>query len=115
MNIFWIGISLLVGLLLGGVYFAGLWFTVSRISKTANPGLWMLASFAMRASLLLLGIYAFTNGQWEGILACLAGFLVARTVWVSRTRASTELQMNPDLRENIGSIGASPSKDGELK
>ena len=108
-------VSFLVGLLLGATYFGGLWFTVKRLSKTANPGLWMLASFAMRVSLLLLGIYAFTNGQWEGILACLVGFLIARTVWIHRLRG-TEIQIvDTSPQETVASPGASSSHVGGNK
>lgn len=80
MSVFWLCISLLVGLLLGGFFFGGLQFTVHRLSKTATPGLWMLASFATRTSIVLLGFYVYSNGQWDRILGCLFGFLVARTL-----------------------------------
>lgn len=114
MNLVPIMVSFLAGLLLGAIFFGGLWFTVKRLSKTANPGLWMLASFAIRVSVLLLGIYAFTNGQWEGILACLVGFLIARTVWIHRLRGAV-IQIDTSRQEMAGSLGASSSHAGGNK
>ena len=82
-------IFLIVGLALGGFYFGGLWLTVQQIPGRQQP-LWLiLVSFALRLSFVLLGSY-WLIAQHTGssvllpLLACVAGFLVARNLLVWR-------------------------------
>ena len=66
------------GLFLGGLYFAGLWWTVRRCLSTPYPALWLLGSGILRMALALSGFYLVGGGDWQKLVACLAGFLVAR-------------------------------------
>lgn len=68
----------LAGLLLGGMYFGGLWWTTRRALQSANPALWFLVSSLLRNALLLGGLYLLAAGSWQRILASLAGILLAR-------------------------------------
>ena len=74
----------LAGLALGLVYFGGLWLTVRRLAGSKRPGFLMLGSFVARLLVTLYGFYLVMDDSWERLLACLAGFLVAR---VALTRA----------------------------
>ena len=107
-----VGVSLLVGLLLGGFYFGGLQFTVHRLPKTANPGLWMLGSFVIRTSIILLGFYVFSNGQWERILVCLVGFLVARTLILRHVTDANEISAVVKLHAPQTLVESQRNKNG---
>jgi F1F0 ATPase subunit 2 len=70
--------SFAAGLILGALYLGTLWAILRRLSRTRYPAVWLLGSAAFRVGLLLLAWYWVSGGRWEGLLACLAGFLVIR-------------------------------------
>lgn len=76
------GLSLVVpalaGLLLGGLYFGGLWAVVRRLDRARRPGLWLLASAVVRVAALLPILYLVMEGRPERLVAALVGFLGAR-------------------------------------
>lgn len=77
-------LALVAGAGVGVFYFGGLWWTTQRLVTTANPALLAFASFVVRTVLSLAGFYLVAGGQWVRLIACLAGFLLARTVLVRR-------------------------------
>jgi F1F0 ATPase subunit 2 len=74
------------GLGLGLFYFGGLWLTVRQLPTSRYPVPLLLASFAGRTAVAVVGFYFVMGGRWERALACLVGFLVARFVLTSRLR-----------------------------
>ncbi|MHB9053960.1 MAG: N-ATPase subunit AtpR [Thermoleophilia bacterium] len=71
------------GISLGTLYFGGLWLTLGRIMTTRNPALFILGSYLGRLSASFLGFYLVARaGQWQGLLVCLAFFILVRTVMV---------------------------------
>ena len=76
----------LAGLLLGAIFFGGLWWTVRKSLTAKQPALWFLGSTLLRMSIALAGFYFIGGGDWKRLLACLAGFIVARFVvtWLTR-------------------------------
>lgn len=67
-----------MGFLLGLIFFGGLWWTVQRMLHSARPALWMLGSLLLRMSIALYGFWLIGGQDWKRMLACLAGFLIAR-------------------------------------
>ena len=86
MNAAWIVAALLTGVVLGVVHFGGLWLTVRRLSTAQSPALLFLVSFLVRTAVVVAGFYLIMNGRWEPALACVAGFLLARTLVCRRVR-----------------------------
>lgn len=87
------------GLVLGAAYLAALWFTVRRIATARRPGLWLFVSAVVRVTLLLAGFYWLSQGRWQGIVASLFGFIVARFVatnWPRLTRLCRNLLPQED-------------------
>jgi len=78
-------LDLAVGLLLGAIFYGGLWWTVRRISARA-AGLWLVGSFLLRAIIVLAGFYAVVRSSWYSATPCLVGFLVARIAVTYFTR-----------------------------
>jgi F1F0 ATPase subunit 2 len=75
----------IAGLLIGAIFYGGLWWTVRRICANA-AGLWLAGSFLARTMIALAGFYAVARGTWRGAAACLAGFIVARIAVTWSTR-----------------------------
>lgn len=66
------------GLGFGAIFFGGLWWTTGRALRSRRPGLWFAGSFLARTGLTLAGFLILSEGRWERLAACLAGFLAAR-------------------------------------
>jgi F1F0 ATPase subunit 2 len=91
-------LALLAGLLLGSIFFGGLWLTVQRGLSSQRLVLWFLGGLLLRMSIALGGFYFVADGQWERLLACLAGFLAARVAvtWLTRTSRTPESPSAPE-------------------
>ncbi len=76
------------GLSLGALFFGGLWWTVRTVTTCRHPALLLLTSFALRASIALVGIYFAFGGHWDRLLACMLGFVIARFVVTRLTAPS---------------------------
>ncbi len=73
-------LALLAGMLLGAVFFGGLWWTVNRGLASPRPAQWFIGSLLLRTALVLAGFYFVAGGDWKRMLACLLGFIVARVI-----------------------------------
>ena len=73
---------MLAGVLLGAVFFGGFWWTVRRALPSRQAPLWFSGSLLLRTAIVLVGFYLVSHGDWRRMVACVAGFLAARTVVV---------------------------------
>ena len=73
------------GMLLGAMYFGGLWWTVRKGLASPRPAQWFIFSLLLRLSLTLPGFYFVAGDDWKKLLACLLGFIVARTIVIRLT------------------------------
>jgi len=78
------------GVALGAIFFGGLWWTVRKGVPSPRPALWFFGSMVLRMGIILAGFYFVGGGQWERLLACLLGFIVARFIVMRLTRPSDE-------------------------
>ncbi|HEY4974673.1 MAG TPA: ATP synthase subunit I [Steroidobacteraceae bacterium] len=69
-----------LGLLLGGVFFGGLWWTVARGVVSRHAARWFIVSLLLRSALVLIGFTLVARGSWQRLLVCLAGFILARVI-----------------------------------
>ncbi len=76
-------LALVVGVLLGAIFFGGLWWTVCKGVSSKQPARWFFASLLLRTSIALAGFYFVSRGHWERLLVSFLGFAVARLI-VSR-------------------------------
>ncbi len=77
------------GILLGLIFFGGLWWTVRKGLASDSPAWWFLGSFIVRIGVVLAGFLLIAAGHWERMVACLLGFLVARLIVARMTRSPT--------------------------
>jgi F1F0 ATPase subunit 2 len=80
-------LALLAGMLLGATFFGGLWWTVKRGLVSPTPARWFLGSLLVRTALTVAGFYFVGGGDWRRLLACLAGFIIARVIVMRLTAA----------------------------
>jgi F1F0 ATPase subunit 2 len=78
--------SLATGMLLGLLFFGGLWWTVRRGLTATNPALWFGLSALVRMGTILGALYYIARSGWPGLLACLCGLLIARAAVARLTR-----------------------------
>ena len=87
-------LALLSGVLLGVIFFGGLWWTVRRGLISPVPALWFSASSLIRTAVALGGFYVVSHGEWRRLLACLLGYFLALMVVI---QASGKLAALADL------------------
>lgn len=94
-NLAW---ALAAGILLGSLFFGGLWWTTRKGVVADNPALWFLGSLILRTSMMASGLYFVTGGDWHRALACMFGFILARLTVVRFTDA---LLQRPVARSKV--------------
>lgn len=85
-------LAFLAGLALGLFYYGGLWLTVQRLPKSRSPGVLAAVSLFLRLGLVLVAFYLVMGGRWERLLACVAGFLLTRTLLIHRLGPRRQVQ-----------------------
>ena len=87
--------ALVSGVLLGAMFYGGLWWTVQKGVLSKQPALWFLGSLLLRMSIVLAGFYFVAGGHWERLLACLIGFIIARFIVMRFTGPPVERPISP--------------------
>ena len=80
-------LALLTGVLLGLIFFGGLWWTVRRGVSSNWPALLFCCSLIIRVGITLAGFYLISSGHWERLVSCLIGFLMMRFSLVRNAQA----------------------------
>ncbi len=80
----------IVGLLLGIIFFGGLWFTVKKLPLSKIPALLTVSSFVFRICIVLTGFYFIGLGDWKKLIICLIGFIIARFAVIYYTKSVDE-------------------------
>lgn len=102
----------LAGLVLGAFFFGGLWWTVRRAMTSPRPALLFFTSLLLRMVLTLLGFYLVAGGQWQRLLLCLFGFVLARPLVTRWTRPSpTEPAESAEPAGGPGERPAPPTRE----
>ncbi len=92
-----IPIAFVVGITLGVVFFGGLWFTVKSTINAKFPALWLLGSIVLRFGITLLGFYYVCEGNWQRLVACVLGFILARFVVLYVTKRHEANQLKKEV------------------
>ena len=72
--------AFLGGLMLGAIFFGGLWWTVLKGVSARQPALWFSASLLLRTGITLAGFYFVADSDWKRLIICLSGFIIARLI-----------------------------------
>jgi F1F0 ATPase subunit 2 len=91
-----IAAAVCAGILLGGLYFGGLWWTVGRMPQVRHPLNLYFGSLVVRLTLVLTAFYGVLSYTgWPQLAAALAGFVAARLLLIrffGRTAAGDATQ-----------------------
>ena len=92
-------VGLIGGLILGGMFFGGLWLSVKRSQKIKYKKLLFFISWAIRSVILCAGLYYFGRYNVLCLLCAAAGLLIARTVvlWIARKQQKKENKPNREI------------------
>lgn len=79
-------LALISGLILGIIFFGGLWLTVKKSLGKTYAVLWFLASSVIRTAIVLAGFYFVAQGSLPRLLTSVAGFIAARflVLWLTK-------------------------------
>lgn len=102
-NAFSLVFALLAGMILGAIFFGGLWWTVRKAVASAHAALWFLLSMLLRSAIVILGFYFIMGGSWQKLLAGLLGFTIARLLVMRLTRqANQHVHLTDHLKQEAG-------------
>ena len=89
----------IAGVVLGGFFFGGLWWTIRTALSSKRPALWFLGSLLVRTGVVLGGFYVVAGGHWDRLLACLLGFIIARLLvtWLTRPPVETSRSTSKEV------------------
>ncbi len=108
-------LALLLGVALGGLYFAGLWWTLARLDRWRRPALALAVSFLVRAVPTLAAFVLLARAGLLPLAASLVGFLLARFVlsaWLRPTNPASPAP--PGGREARATEGEQRPGDGPV-
>jgi F1F0 ATPase subunit 2 len=90
-------VAFIMGVLLGSIFFGGLWWTVLKGVQSKHPALWFLTSMLLRTSIVLAGFYFVSGGQLNRLLLCLYGFIIVRFIVKRLTRTVKPADLTPEV------------------
>ncbi len=80
--------AVIAGLMLGALFFGGLWWTVRKGVASERTALWFTGSMLLRTGVVLVGFYFVLGDDWRRLVAGLLGFVVARLTVIRLTRSA---------------------------
>ncbi len=86
---------LVTGVLVGVMFFGGLWWTIRKGVSSKQPAFWFFGSLLLRTSITLAGFYFASGGHWNRLLICLLGFVIARFIVMRLTGPPIEHYNSP--------------------
>ncbi len=86
MNIVYILLLFVSGLIVGVFFYAGLKLTVKHVIMMKRRTTWFLLSFLFRAAAAIAAILLISRGRWPDVLIVMAGFVAARFIMVNLRR-----------------------------
>jgi len=83
-------LSWIAGGALGAFFFGCLWWTVKKSLASRQPAVWVFSSLLLRMGVTMTGFYFVAGTDWQRLLACLVGFIMARQIVTRLTRSPEE-------------------------
>jgi len=77
-------LAFFVGVIVGIMFFGGLYLTVKKLTTIKHPALFMMLSLLVRLVILAGGVYLIMDGEIRNLLSAMAGILLVRLVMISK-------------------------------
>jgi F1F0 ATPase subunit 2 len=74
------------GLLLGTIFYGGLYWTVKKGLASHYAGWWFTVSLWLRLGIAAGGFYLIGQDDWQRYVICFVGFIIARVAVVLLTK-----------------------------
>jgi F1F0 ATPase subunit 2 len=87
-------IALIIGLLLGLMFFGGLWITVRKTLGSPYVAIWILGSSLLRTTIVLIGFYYSVQSGLLPLLVSVAGFIIGRFIVMRVTKSFEQKRIN---------------------
>ncbi len=71
-----------VGIILGIVFFGGLYITVDKMRDVKNPSILLILSFVFRMAVLLGGLYLVSRNGFKDMLFALLGIVIMKLLMI---------------------------------
>ena len=73
-----VAVGVVAGVVLGLVFFGGLWWTTQRLVASSQPGILVSVSLLVRVAVLAAGLFLLAQVGSAALVAAVAGLLVTR-------------------------------------
>ncbi|SFN65837.1 ATP synthase subunit I [Nitrosospira briensis] len=97
-------LALAAGMLLGVIFFGGLWWTVRSGMTARQPALWFIGSMILRTGIVTMGLYfllSLSGNSWKILLGGLFGFILARLL-ATRVLPAPLSKVSPTAEPSVG-------------
>lgn len=71
-----------IGIILGILFFGGLYLTVGKLNEVKNPSLLVIFSFIIRMAILLGGLFYLSKKGYQAILLALLGIVLVKFIMI---------------------------------
>ncbi|MBV1757055.1 MAG: ATP synthase subunit I [Dethiosulfatibacter sp.] len=75
-------VGFLGGILLGIIFFGGLYWSVNQLTKVRYPAALMIVSALVRMGIILFGVYLLADNNIKNILAILIGIILVKVIMI---------------------------------
>lgn len=82
-------LSFVIGIILGIVYFGGLYFTVTKMNTVKHPSILMTVSLILRMAILIVVFYYLAKIGYKNMLFALIGVIIVRILMTFRFKNQT--------------------------
>lgn len=83
-------INFIIGVILGIIFFGGLYWTIQKLTEVRQPGFLMIVSLIFRMAVLVSVLYYVSRSGYKGILYALLGMLFVRIVMIFKIEETIE-------------------------
>ena len=83
-------INFFIGVILGIIFFGGLYWTIQKLTEVKQPALLMIGSLIFRMALLLSVLFYVSKSGYKGILYALLGMFLVRVIMTFKIEKTTE-------------------------
>ncbi len=99
-SLFFLPVTLGLGILIGNFFFRSLWMTIQKLPTTQSPILLTLGSFFGRLAIAIAGfilvlVIAQENALWH-LLVCLGAFIWVRNHTIEKLQRKWSRRLNAD-------------------
>jgi F1F0 ATPase subunit 2 len=71
-----------IGIILGIIFFGGLYLTILKLGNVKNPSILFAVSFMLRMAILLGGLFLLSQNGYQGVLFALLGIILAKFLMI---------------------------------